>query len=226
MRNYCLPILKHKKEDVLNTIKSTKDYQFYEVWLDYIQDIDREFIETLEKNYSGKLIFVFRRLNLETPQMNQATRLSLIKLFDKSQMYIDLDVITQQEELSFITENMMQIPLITSYHNYQETPDDRKLIEIIVLMERYGPQIVKVATHCQEPKDGLRLLDLLISLKSENKKYIILGMGQHGTVTRLYGTLWGNEMIFAPEKESEVTAVGQFTKKQYEEIFKLLNPGT
>ena len=88
---------------------------------------------------------------------------------------------------------------------------------------RYNPQIIKIATMCQSPKDGLRLLDLLISLKSEQKKYIILGMGEYGTITRVYGTLWGNEMIFAPEKEADASAPGQFTKKQYEEIFKILN---
>jgi 3-dehydroquinate dehydratase len=64
---------------------------------------------------------------------------------------------------------------------------------------------------------------LLLSLKSEQKKYIILGMGEHGTITRVYGALWGNEMTFAPEKEGEETAPGQLTRHEMETILTILN---
>jgi 3-dehydroquinate dehydratase-1 len=222
--NYCLPIIKHSQSEVFGTIKKLPDYEYYEIWLDYITDIDHEFIAKLIEIYRGKLIFVFRRKNLETTVMKHESRLSLISLLEKTDSFIDLDIITQQEELSYIGDNMLQIPIITSYHNYQTTPDDKKLVEIIVLMLRYTPQIIKVATHCQTPKDGMRLLDLLISLKSEQKKYIILGMGEYGTITRVYGSLWGNEMIFAPDKQVDASAPGQFTRKEYEELFKILQP--
>jgi 3-dehydroquinate dehydratase-1 len=221
--NYCLPIIKPKKSEVLDVIKNAEEYQFYEIWLDYILDVDREFIAELLSKYSGKLIFVFRRKNLETPVMKSQTRLFLITLLEKTDSYVDLDIITQQAELSFIAENLLQLRVITSYHNFRETPDDKKLVEIMILMTKYNPTIFKIATMCQKPKDALRLLDLLISLKSEQKKYIIIGMGDLGTMTRIYGAMWGNEMVFAPQKDTDKSAPGQFTKTEMDQLIKLIS---
>jgi 3-dehydroquinate dehydratase len=59
-------------------------------------------------------------------------------------------------------------------------------------------------------------------LKKENKRCIILGMGEHGMITRIFGTLWGNEMVFAPQTKSEASAPGQLTKQQLATIFATL----
>lgn len=220
---YCLSIVKTKKAQVEAVLKSVKPYEFYEIWVDYIEDIDYEFINQLVIEYRGKLIFVFRRQNLETPVMDPQKRLSIISALENSGCFLDFDVITQQAELSYIQSNSLKVSLIASYHNFQITPEDKKLIEIMSIMMNYSPAIIKIATKCNSPKDAMRLLDLLLSLKNEKKKYIILGMGEHGTITRLYGTLWGNEMIFTSLNGSEITAPGQFNREEMESIFKILD---
>lgn len=221
--NYCLPIIKTKKIQVLEMLKRSKEYQYFEIWADYIEDLDYDFINSLKLDYRGKLIFVFRRQNLETPVMETQKRLSIISSLENSDSFVDLDVVTQQEELSYIQNNNLQLSLITSYHNYQQTPEDKKISDIISIMMNYNPNIIKVATNCITPKDALRLLDLLLQLKTEKKKCIILGMGEYGTITRVYGALWGNEITFAPDKETESSAPGQLTKTELETIYKILN---
>ena len=47
-------------------------------------------------------------------------------------------------------------------------------------------------------------------------------MGEFGTITRIFGTLWGNEMIYAPKEKKNASAPGQLTKIQLETIFKEL----
>lgn len=47
-------------------------------------------------------------------------------------------------------------------------------------------------------------------------------MGEFGIITRIFGTIWGNEMIFAPKSIEGASAPGQLTKKQLEDIFKAL----
>ena len=54
---------KKAKKEVLKSLK-VKGYDFYEIWLDYIKDLDNDFLTQICKSYKGKLIFVFRRQNL------------------------------------------------------------------------------------------------------------------------------------------------------------------
>jgi 3-dehydroquinate dehydratase type I len=93
---------------------------------------------------------------------------------------------------------------------------------IVETMNSYAPTIYKISTYCKSPEDAVRLLTLICSLKKENKRCIILGMGKHGMITRIFGTLWGNEMIFAPQIEHEASAPGQLTKQQLDTIFATL----
>lgn len=218
---YCLPIIKQKKVTILEKIRLAKEYDRFEVWLDYLEDFDFDFLHDL-MIFRQRIVIVLRRQNLETPTMETQKRLSIISALSNSGCILDLDVVTQQEELAYIQNNNLNIQLITSYHNYQATPADDKLNEVIAAMVNYNPYIFKIATKCNEPKDGLRLLDLLLRLKEEKKKYIILGMGEYGTMTRLYGTLWGNELTFTPERKEESSAPGQLTRHEFETVLEIL----
>ena len=90
-------------------------------------------------------------------------------------------------------------------------------------MDKFFPDVYKIATKCTNETDALKLLLLQQNLKIQNKKHIVLGMGEFGTITRVYGTLWGNELIYAPQTKEEASAQGQLTKKELENIFKELN---
>jgi 3-dehydroquinate dehydratase len=70
--------------------------------------------------------------------------------------------------------------------------------------------------------DALKLLLLQQNLAVQKKKHIVLGMGEFGTITRVYGTLWGNELIYAPIVKQEASAPGQLTKKELKDIFSIL----
>lgn len=220
--NYCLPIIKTKTTDILKIIRDNeKEYQYFEVWLDYIEDFNEAFLTKLTTMLQERLILLFRRKNLEPIHMNLEKRLTLISLISESEAFLDLDI-SQEEELDYLFDSKLHIHLILSYHNYKETPDSQTLEEILDDMEPYNPMIYKLTTTCNEETDAVRLLQVQKLLKAENKKHIILGMGKFGTITRVFGTLWGNEMIFAPKKIEEASAEGQLTKKQLEKIFEKL----
>ena len=55
---YCLPIIKKTKDEVENIINNNPDYDFYEIWLDYIEDLDNPFIESLLNNMDGNNFFI------------------------------------------------------------------------------------------------------------------------------------------------------------------------
>jgi 3-dehydroquinate dehydratase I len=220
--NYCLPIIKEQKTAVLEAIQSNlNDYRYFEVWMDYVEDTDEAFIKQLVEQLDDRLVVTFRRQNLETPLMDAVKRQRLLESFSNTPVLVDLDITRQQVEL----DQTKDLQLITSYHNYQETPDTLQLETIIDTMKAYQPAVYKLSTLCKTAEDALRLLQQLLELKSSGLNAIVSGMGEHGAVTRIFGTLWGNEMVFAPLTADGSSAPGQLTRQQLETIFKELGNG-
>lgn len=216
---YCLPIINKDKNNIIKTIRLNRaGYDFFEVWLDYVSGLDAAFIEALEKMAKGKLVFLWRRKNLEPIKSNLGKRLAIISQLKNSSSFIDLDISSQRGELDYIKDNRLPIKTIISYHNYQTTPPDAKLKTIISAIRAYRPAILKIAALCASHNDALRLLQLQLELKNKKTKHIIIGMGEYGAITRIFGSLWGNEIIFAPQKVSEQSAAGQLTKRELETI--------
>lgn len=216
---YCLPIIKNTKKETLGVLR-TKGYDFYEVWLDYIQNLDSKFILSIAKKLNKKLIFVFRRKNLEKVKLSTDKRQKIIARLLRFNVTLDIDFLTQHEELEFLRQKQTNIKLILSFHNYKETPTLDFLKKLINKMKRYNPSIYKISTFCQKEEDAFILLNLLLWLKRQNLKYIVLGMGNHGLITRIFGAVWGNMINFAPLNLEEKSAPGQLTKKQLELILK------
>lgn len=221
--NYCLPLIEKDKAKIINIINhNSNTYQYFEIWLDYIEDMNEKFIDQLMGMLQDKLIILFRRKNLEKIHMPREKRFAIMQQLSNSSSLLDLDIALQKEELEFYKEINLSNKLILSYHNYHQTPDAKELMAIIQIMSLYKPAIYKVATFCKNEQDALTLLQLQQTLKEQQKKQIVLGMGEFGTITRVYGTLWGNEMIFAPQETRNESAPGQLTKMQLESIFKEL----
>ncbi len=223
---YCLPIIKNQKNEVLETVDNNlEDYSLFEVWLDYVDEVDATFIEKLTTQLGERLISVFRRHKLEPIQMELERRFEILKQIAGTPARVDLDITTQAVELNYIKEHSLTIKTIVSYHNYEQTPPTVQLEAIIDTMEQCQPMIYKVSAMCGRHEDALRLLQLLLKLKAQNIPVIILGMGELGIITRVFGALWGNEMTFAPTVATEQSAPGQLTKKQLEAIFRDLGEG-
>jgi len=221
MINYCLPIVSSSFIEIEKIInKNTSKYSFFEIWADYIDDLNILELNTLVKKYKGKLIILFRRLNLEKARYEKEKVFQILKELNKN-CFIDFDISVQLEYLDYFKKNTIQNKLITSFHNYSKTPDNLELAKIIKQMEKFNPDIYKTACFSNSFNDSLRLLDLQSKLLVSNKKVIVLGMGEYGKVTRVFGSLYGNEMIFANNKTKK-TANGQLNYDQLNTIFKTL----
>lgn len=219
---YCLPIIANTKEEVLQILK-TKGYNYYEIWLDYLKNLDENLLLRVAEKYREKIIFVLRRKNLEKIRLNPEKRKEIISLLAHFNVTLDIDFLTQHEELEFFCKISSKNKLIISFHNYKETPKIDYLQNMISKMKRYNADIYKISTFCQKDEDAISLLDLLLQLKQQNLKYIILGMGKHGLATRIFGALWGNEMIFAPKNKLQASAPGQLTREKLETIFSIFS---
>lgn len=220
---YCLPIIKTNATEVLEMIDQHKDdYGYFEVWLDYIEDLNLDFISDLVNKYPDRIIFVLRRQNLDPVKMPQQQRMKVLDLITDKNCLIDLDITIQAEELNYLKNSGKDKNLLISYHNYELTPADNELQKIIDEMESYSPGIIKLSTMCNSKDDALRLLTLEQQLLKAGRKHIVLGMGKDGQITRVFATLWGNALAFVPETSDDESAKGQITREKLDRIMKEL----
>lgn len=221
---YCLPIIKKSESEVLAVMKANENnYGFFEIWLDYIEDLNEKFLSTVLEEYKGRLVFVFRRKNLEKPKLKLEEQLDLTKIFDGNDCLVDMDVYDQADLIKATQDYGLRT--IISYHNYKNTPDETKLNKILTDIKACSPEVIKIATFCKDKTDALTLLKLMLELKSNGKKHIILGMGENGLITRLYGAYWGNELTFITENKQDSSAPGQLTRAEFEKFLKEENYG-
>lgn len=220
--NYCLPIIEKKKSDVIKIIQEHQsEYTYFEIWLDYIDNLDKTFLEDLRANKNNKIILLFRRKNLEPIHMSFEKRKEIIEYLKYTHILFDLDI-TQKDEIKYCITNNYIKRVIVSYHNYEKTPDEQSLKEIITKIQLCNPYIIKISTMCRNEKDVHVLLKILLILKARKQKYIVLGMGEKGKITRIIGSMWGNEITFAPIAKGKSSAPGQLSKQTLDTIFQLL----
>lgn len=220
---YCLPILSETIAKVEKTVESNfKNYDFLEIWLSLINNLDVSFLKKLTEKYPGKLIFIMRHPPLSESRLSSSLREQIIKHVPKGNAFFDFDIKLQLKDLEKFYQD---VSLITSYHNFEETPSNSELETHLKSMSAFKPTIYKIATYCNTASDALRLLQLGIDCKEKGMRVIILGMGKYGAITRVFGTLWSNEFVYAPLDITEASAPDQLTRQQLEKIFEVLNAG-
>jgi len=108
--------------------------------------------------------------------------------------------------------------VIISHHDYEGTPGNETLRELIMNCREAGADIVKIACQVNKPSDNIRLL----SMYEESGQKVIIGMGKLGIITRIAGPLLGGSFTFASPGENLETAKGQLTKNAIEEVYRLI----
>lgn len=93
--------------------------------------------------------------------------------------------------------------VIVSYHNFKETPSDRKLNKIIKDSKKAGADIVKLAAMANKMQDVLRLANLTL----KHKNLITLSMGETAKISRIIFPIFGSLITYGTVGLS--TAPGQ-----------------
>jgi 3-dehydroquinate dehydratase type I len=202
--------------------KHLSDYRYFEVWLDYIKDIEHDFVSSLVSQYPSRLIFVFRRQNFEKETMQLSLREKILASLSNKEALVDFDIARQTGTIEEIRRKGLALSTILSYHDYQQTPTDTELESIVSRAKDMGAYITKLSVFCSTQRDALRLLSLLLQLREAGRRCIVLGMGEHGVITRIFGPLWGNELSFVPVEVAESSAPGQISLDKLKTIMQAL----
>ena len=123
--------------------------------------------------------------------------------------YVDVEIEAGREQIDRIgtLAKTHDCKLIVSYHNYEATPELKELHRIMDECFSLGADIAKIATHINSNEESARIL----SLYTDERPKVAIGMGEAGKVTRVMATLMGAEFTFAAMDDGEPTAPGQIT---------------
>lgn len=106
--------------------------------------------------------------------------------------------------------------VIISYHNFKDTPEQKRLEAIVKKCKSAGGDIVKIAAFAREKKDIVRLASLVVS----HKDIIIIAMGKLGIVSRLFFPMLGSLITYC--SVTEPSAPGQLSLKTTAALLKKL----
>jgi 3-dehydroquinate dehydratase/shikimate dehydrogenase len=123
--------------------------------------------------------------------------------------YVDLE-----EDVAGKIPRFGRTKRIVSYHDFRKTPD--KLPELHARLSGLDPDIIKICTMANHPRDNLRTLQL-----SRQSKIPTVGicMGDIGAPTRILGGRFGAPLTFATFHHERALAPGQLSFQQMTEIY-------
>lgn len=188
---------------------------FAEIRLDQMNLIP----EAISKIFSSheRLIATFRPTKNVSEQKRKN---ALLNAISAGAAYVDIETEAEERFKQDLQRKAAaaECRVIFSYHNFELTPNDEILTNLIEDCFAQGADIVKIACRVASPRDNLRLLNLL----QDKRPLIVIGLGRAGVVTRIAAPLIGSMFTYAALSPGKETADGQLDVKSLQNIFEKL----
>jgi len=106
---------------------------------------------------------------------------------------------------------------ILSWHDINGTPLDLGE-RMRPLLAARGVDLVKIVTFAEVAGDNLRVRDLLRG--APRGRVVAFAMGPKGTASRILAAKWGSAATFAPRRGAPVSAPGQVSIEELEDLYR------
>jgi len=103
---------------------------------------------------------------------------------------------------------LRSVGLICSFHDFTGTPSTSRIIDALVTAASKG-DLAKVAYMVNNISDLRRLLEAARMFSVTGNKYILLGMGELGEITRVMSGAFGSAFTYASLEKGKEAAPGQ-----------------
>ncbi len=149
---------------------------------------------------------------------SETDRLQLFKKIVSHVQAIDIELSSKKilKEVVDIAHQKKK-KVIISYHNFDDTPPRLHLNRIFKQAYSYGADRVKIATFIRNRSDLHTLTRF--TLDHADQKIITLGMGEKGTLSRVFFPALGSLLTYA--HTGQPTAPGQMSCSQMNDLIKL-----
>lgn len=89
--------------------------------------------------------------------------------------------------------------VVISDHDFEGTPPEEEIVRRLLLEEKLGADILKIAVMAKGPEDALQLMAATAAIRRglSEKPLLTMAMGKWGVVTRLAGEAFGADLTFA-----------------------------
>ncbi|MEW6202957.1 MAG: type I 3-dehydroquinate dehydratase [bacterium] len=84
--------------------------------------------------------------------------------------------------------------LIASYHNFNETPDEKSLERLLQRKKQIGANILKIAAKAVSKDDVINLL--MFTIRNRNEGLITISLGNQGLMSRIINPIYGSLMTY------------------------------
>lgn len=148
----------------------------------------------------------------------------LVEAAQQGAAYVDLELKTDLHLRRDVLAAATSSRVILSWHNFDHTPEDAVLADILAQQQESGAHIGKMVTMAHSWQDVLRVLHL--QLRAAEKKFPLIAfcMGAPGVISRLATLELGGYMTYAAPDEASATAPGQLPIAALNHLRALLRP--
>jgi len=208
----CVSIAEKTPEE---NLKALKDVDFAEIRIDRME---RPQIPDIKKIFSQPTRLIATCRPGKIPDKKRQTLLTTA--ISAGATYVDIELGSDEGIKKAILEKARPAgcKVIVSYHNFNTTPAEIKLHNIIEDCFVSGADIAKIACLVHTDRDNIMLLGLLL----DSRPLIVIGMGEKGKVTRIAAPILGSPFTYASLSSGRETAAGQLDKINLEKIFQIL----
>ena len=153
------------------------------------------------------------------PYLDKDRKRFLMEAIESGAAFVDVEVESEESyrEEIIARARAYDCRVIISFHDHVKTPERHVLERIVESCFRAGADIAKIACMVHSSRDNARLLGLL----DDDKKIVVIGMGEKGKITRIVAPILGSPIAFASIREGKETAPGQMDKKTLEEQLRI-----
>jgi 3-dehydroquinate dehydratase I len=231
----CTPLIGRKRDDVLaetaKIVQKKPDLLEWRVdFFDAIGDA-AEVIETAKaiRAAAGEIPVLFTRRSIkEGGERIALSEEEVVRLYEavcgsRCVDLVDFEMSNHPEDLLRVraASKANGIGMVMSFHNFSYTPGLETLNQRFLEAERLGADVAKVAVMPRDLQDVLTLLTA--TLQSSEKlriPLISMSMGGYGSLTRMFGWVFGSTVTFAVGASS--SAPGQVPIEDLNTVLEIL----
>lgn len=231
----CIPVMGKDKEEVLREARRViaQGAEMIEWRMDYLKDVFdmvavRDIMQELAKECEDVVLLVTLRTKeqgglaeVEEPRLsNYYLELARCKLAD----LIDVEFFGVDKPERLLHEMKKEgATIITSHHDFSETPEEAVMYMLFEQMAEGGADIVKLAAMPCELQDVLDVLRVTCRFAEEypDVPVVSMSMGGMGIISRICGEVFGSCMTFATMGAS--SAPGQMPEEELQQVLAVIH---
>lgn len=201
-------------EDLLSTPEKLACCDVVELRFDQYMDKQKS-LELCQNIRKFKEVLLTIRTDREggTWEIDDESRFDLFQFFAPHVDMVDIELKSELFSTHCRKDFPPDIQVIASFHNYEITPDDSEIAELIQLGRSWKADIIKLALFSNTGEDVDRLRKFL-----SEKNICLIGMSEVGLVTRTEFPLEGSCLTYGFLDNS--AAPGQVSARELSELLR------